>query len=130
MRTAAVASLSCLLIALGSSTTAAAPTADNPWLGQRVMNMAHSGGEDEAPMNTMYAFERADALGADMLEIDVQLTADADLAVIHDATVDDSTDRTGRVDSFTMEQLRAMDAGVRLLGFDRIPCRCLTTPLG
>lgn len=110
MRTAAVASLSCLLLALGSSSTAAAPTADNPWLGQRVMNMAHSGGEDEAPMNTMYAFERADALGADMLEIDVQLTADADLAVIHDATVDDSTDRTGRVDSFTMEQLRAMDA--------------------
>ncbi|MGN7247210.1 glycerophosphodiester phosphodiesterase family protein [Janibacter anophelis] len=110
MRTAAVASLSCLLIALGSSTTAAAPTADNPWLGQRVMNMAHSGGEDEAPMNTMYAFERADTLGADMLEIDVQLTADGDLAVIHDATVDDSTDHTGRVDSFTMEQLRAMDA--------------------
>lgn len=110
MRTAIVASLSTLLLAVGTTTAASAPATDNPWLGQRVMDMAHSGGEDEAPMNTMYAFERAESLGADMLELDVQVTADDDLAVIHDATVDDSTDHTGRVDSYTMDQLRAMDA--------------------
>lgn len=109
VRTAVVASLTSVLLAVGT-TAGAAPAPDNPWLGQRVMNMAHSGGEDEAPMNTMYAFERADDLGADMLELDVQLTGDGDLAVIHDATVDDSTDASGRVDSFTMDELRALDA--------------------
>lgn len=110
MRTVFVASLTSLLLAVATTTAGSAPVAENPWLGQRVMNMAHSGGEDEAPMNTVYAFERAESLGADMLELDVQLTADDDLAVIHNATVDDSTDHTGRVDSFTMDQLRAMDA--------------------
>lgn len=112
MRTvlAASASATALLLACGTTAAGSAPAQDNPWLGQRVMNMAHSGGEDEAPMNTMYAFERAEELGADMLELDVQLTADGDLAVIHDATVDDSTDHTGRVADYTMEQLRAMDA--------------------
>lgn len=110
MRTIVVASLTAALLAVGSSTASSAPTGANPWLGQRVMNMAHSGGEDEAPMNTMYAFERAEELGADMLELDVQLTADGDLAVIHNSTVDDSTDHTGRVDSYTMDELRGMDA--------------------
>ncbi len=115
MRTAVVASLISLALVLVGALSARPPTAsaappENPWLGQRVMDMAHSGGEDEAPMNTLYAFERAAGLGADMLETDVQLTGDGDLAVIHDATVDDSTDRTGRVDAYTMDQLRAMDA--------------------
>ena len=110
MRTVFVASLTSLLLALATTAAGSATAADNPWLGQRVMNMAHSGGEDEAPMNTMYAFERAESLGADMLELDVQRTADDDLAVIHNSTVDDSTDHTGRVDSFTMDELRTMDA--------------------
>ena len=112
MRTAVVASITAVLVALPglASSTAAETAADHPWLGQRVMNMAHSGGEHEAPMNTMYAFERAADLGSDMLEIDVQLTDDEDLAVIHDATVDDSTDRTGRVGEYSMDELRDMDA--------------------
>lgn len=61
-------------------------------------------------MNTMYAFGRALDVGSDMLEIDVQLTADGDLAVIHDATVDDSTDKAGPVAEYSMDELRAMDA--------------------
>lgn len=110
MRTTVVASLASALLVLATSPAGAAPVPDNPWLGQRVMDMAHSGGEDEAPMNTVYAFERADALGADMLELDVQLTQDGDLAVIHNSTVDDSTDHTGRVDEYSMDELREMDA--------------------
>lgn len=87
----------------------AAP-ADNPWLEARVMNMAHSGGEDEAPMNTVYAFERAVRLGADMIELDVQSTADGHLVVIHNATVDDSTNGTGRVVDMTLDEVRELDA--------------------
>jgi glycerophosphoryl diester phosphodiesterase len=95
---------------------AAAPTADghgrsaNPWLDLRVMNMAHQGGEAEAPSNTMYAFKRAVGLGADMIELDVHGTADGQLAVIHDATVDRTTDGTGRVGDLTLAQVQELDA--------------------
>jgi len=75
-----------------------------------VMNMAHSGGEDEAPMNTMYAFKRAATIGADMLELDVQSTKDGQLVVIHNATVDETTDGTGRVVDMTLDQLKELDA--------------------
>ena len=88
----------------------AAANAPNPWLGMRVLNMAHQGGEDEAPSNTMYAFKRAVALGADMIELDVHGTADGKLAVIHDATVDRTTNGTGRVGDLTLKQLQALDA--------------------
>ncbi|MER3453487.1 MAG: endoglycoceramidase [Acidimicrobiia bacterium] len=60
----------------------------NPWLGRRVLNIAHQGGEREAPSNTLYAFKEAVAKGADVLELDVHATADGELVVIHDATVD------------------------------------------
>jgi glycerophosphoryl diester phosphodiesterase len=84
--------------------------AANPWLDMRVMNMAHQGGEAEAPSNTMYAFTRAVGLGADMIELDVHGTSDGKLAVIHDATVDRTTEGTGQVDGMTLEQVQALDA--------------------
>jgi glycerophosphoryl diester phosphodiesterase len=84
--------------------------AANPWLDMRVMNMAHQGGEAEAPSNTMYAFKRAVGLGADMIELDVHGTSDGKLAVIHDATVDRTTEGTGQVDGMTLEQVQALDA--------------------
>jgi glycerophosphoryl diester phosphodiesterase len=58
----------------------------------------------------MYAFKRAVALGADMLELDVHGTADGRLAVIHDATVDRTTEGTGRVGDLTLAQLQELDA--------------------
>lgn len=85
-------------------------TTENPWLQQRVLNMAHSGGEHEAPMNTMHAFTRAVALGADMIELDVQSTADGQLVVIHNATVDETTDGTGRVVDLTLDEVKELDA--------------------
>ncbi|XVX20171.1 glycerophosphodiester phosphodiesterase [Actinomycetota bacterium] len=108
-RRALLSSLFAVLLAVGLAgpATAADP---NPWLDMRVMNMAHSGGEDEAPMNTMYAFKRAVALGADMLELDVQSTKDGQLVVIHDATVDATTNGTGRVVDKTLDEIKALDA--------------------
>ncbi|WP_141014947.1 glycerophosphodiester phosphodiesterase [Nocardioides sambongensis] len=97
---------------LSASTAGAEPVdpAPNPWLEARVMNMAHSGGENEAPMNTMYAFERAAKLGADMLELDVHSTADGRLVVIHDATVDRTTNGTGQVEDLPVRKVRRLDA--------------------
>ena len=101
-----------LLVVLGGGSLVASASAEevNPWLDMRVMNMAHSGGEDEAPMNTLYAFKRAKALGADMLELDVQSTQDGRLVVIHDATVDRTTEGSGRVVDMTLAEVQRLDA--------------------
>jgi glycerophosphoryl diester phosphodiesterase len=99
-------------LSLIAATTPPAAAADpNPWLDYRVTNMAHQGGEAEAPSGTLYAFKRATALGADMIELDVQSTKDGKLVSLHDATVDRTTNGTGRVRDLTLAQVQALDAG-------------------
>jgi len=117
MRRAAVlvVILSLCLISPGPAAGAAGKTKDNPWLQDRVLNMAHAGGENEAPANTMYAFKRAVALGADMIELDVHATKDDQLVVIHNATVDQTTNGTGRVRDMTYEQVHALDAAYNFI---------------
>lgn len=83
---------------------------DNPWLERRIWNIAHQGGENEAPSDTLYAFKTALAKGADMLELDVHATADGEIVVLHDATVDRTTNGTGSVDELTLAQIKALDA--------------------
>jgi Glycerophosphoryl diester phosphodiesterase len=73
--------------------------------------VAHRGASAYAPENTMEAYRLAVEMGADAIELDVHLTRDGQLAVIHDETLDRTTDRTGPVREQTMRQLRAADAG-------------------
>jgi glycerophosphoryl diester phosphodiesterase len=75
--------------------------------------MAHRGGKGLWPENTLYAFERAVAAGVDVLEMDLHSTADGALVVVHDSTVDRTTDGSGPVHSLTLEELKALDAGYR-----------------
>ncbi len=82
----------------------------NPWLSRRNLNFAHQGGAREAPSNTLYAFKRALAVGADVLELDIHMTADGHLVVLHDTTVNRTTNGTGYVDERTLAQLKALDA--------------------
>jgi glycerophosphoryl diester phosphodiesterase len=82
----------------------------NPWPERRVLNIAHQGGEIEAPSNTLFAFKTALEKGADVLELDVHATSDRELVVIHDATVDRTTDGSGRIDQMTLEEVKALDA--------------------
>jgi glycerophosphoryl diester phosphodiesterase len=79
--------------------------------GGRTNNCAHRGASGQAPENTRAALARAVVLGADMAEIDVRLTADGRLAVIHDATLERTTDGTGLVAARTMAELAELDAG-------------------
>ena len=72
---------------------------------------AHRGWRDEYPENTMPAFEAAVALGVDQLETDVRVTLDGELVLIHDATVDRTTNGKGKVCEKTLAELRALDAG-------------------
>jgi glycerophosphoryl diester phosphodiesterase len=75
--------------------------------------IAHRGASAEAPENTLPAFEAAVQRGADAFELDVRLTADGAPVVIHDDTLDRTTDRTGLVRSHTLAELRSVDAGAK-----------------
>ncbi len=76
--------------------------------------IAHRGGAGLAPENTMAAFRRAvESWGADMLELDVRTTRDGVLVVIHDESVDRTTDGTGLISELTWEEIRTLDAGFR-----------------
>ena len=88
----------------------AAAGATNPWIEKTPLDIAHQGGEDEFPSNTMYAFQRSLQVGADMLELDVGVTKDGQVVVMHDTTVDRTTNGHGTVASFTLKQLRKLDA--------------------
>ena len=82
---------------------------DNPWLERRVLNYAHQGGAREAPSSTLLAMRQAVAGGADALELDVHATADGELVVCHDATVDRTTDGAGPISELTLKQLQRLD---------------------
>ena len=72
---------------------------------------AHRGVSTDAPENTMAAFRAAVELGVDQIETDIRVSRDGELVLIHDATVDRTTNGSGRVDSMTLEELRSLDAG-------------------
>lgn len=72
---------------------------------------AHRGASAYAPENTLAAFELAIRQGAVACELDVKLSADKQVVVIHDQTVDRTTSHHGRVDQMTLAELRELDAG-------------------
>jgi len=80
------------------------------------MLVAHRGGSLLAPENTMAAFRMAtESWWADMVELDVRLTKDGEVVVIHDATVDRTTDGDGPVADFALAEIQALDAGYRFV---------------
>jgi glycerophosphoryl diester phosphodiesterase len=79
------------------------------WLERRVIAYAHQGGAWESPSSTLHAIRHAMEVGATAVELDVHATADGELVVCHDATVDRTTAGHGTIASFTLAQLRAMD---------------------
>ncbi|RME06477.1 MAG: glycerophosphodiester phosphodiesterase, partial [Anaerolineae bacterium] len=85
----------------------------------RPVIFAHRGASAHAPENTLVAFDLALRQGADALELDVKLSADGHVVVIHDATVDRTTDGSGRVNQMNLQTLKALDAGCR---FDAAFC--------
>jgi glycerophosphoryl diester phosphodiesterase len=81
----------------------------NPWLERRVISYAHQGGAWEAPSSTLFAMRQALAAGASAIELDVHATADGELVVCHDATVDRTTDGHGAIASMSLAELRTLD---------------------
>ena len=89
----------------------------------RVTAIAHRGGAALRPENTMTAFAHAVALGADALECDVHLSRDGEAVVIHDATLDRTTDVTGPVAALGVRELARADAGYRFGAAEGFPFR-------
>ena len=76
-----------------------------------VQVIAHRGGSNLAPENTLAAFQNAINLGVDMIEIDVEQTNDSVVVVIHDTRVDRTSNGTGSVDSLNYSYVKTLDAG-------------------
>ncbi len=96
---------------------ARSPRPGHPFFAGAPQLIAHRGGAALAPENTMAAFRCAlDEWDADMLEMDVRLTSDGRVVVIHDETVDRTTDGTGRIRDMTWAEARELDAGFRFPG--------------
>jgi glycerophosphoryl diester phosphodiesterase len=107
MRRALICSLAAALVLVPAASAGAA----NRWIQKKApLNIAHQGGEDEFPSNTMYAFRKALRAGADMLELDIGVTRDGKVIVMHDTTVDGKTNGHGTVASKTLRQIRRLDA--------------------
>ena len=87
-------------------------------------NFAHRGFSGKYPENTMLAFQKAVEIGADGVELDVQLTKDGEVVIIHDETIDRTTDGKGYVVDYTYEELSKLDASyiyTGKMGFNKIP---------
>lgn len=83
---------------------------DNMYAG-RTLIFGHRGASAYAPMNTLEAFELAVVQGADGIELDVHRSLDGHVVVLHDFAVDETTDGSGSVQDFTLEELKMLDAG-------------------
>lgn len=94
------------------------PTTDRPLtiaefmrLGERTRVIAHRGFSGIAPENTLIALRKAIEAGADMVEVDVGLTRDGQVVLLHDETLERTTDGKGLLSEATFDEVRSLDAG-------------------
>jgi glycerophosphoryl diester phosphodiesterase len=85
--------------------------------------VGHRGSPDRAPENTMASFEAALAIGVDAIELDVHMSRDGHLVVIHDQNLGRTTNGEGLVHEQTLVELRALDAGQRIPTFEEVLVR-------
>jgi glycerophosphoryl diester phosphodiesterase len=89
-----------------------------------VMVVAHRGFSGTSPENTLVAFKKAIDPGADMIELDVRLSKDGEVVVIHDESLERTTNGKGRVIDLTLDELKKLDAGSKFhpsFSGERIP---------
>lgn len=80
----------------------------------------HRGASGYAPENTLEAFALAMEMGADGFELDVHLSKDGELIVIHDETVDRTTNGTGRIMDLTFDEIKQLDASNHIPGYENV----------
>lgn len=106
--------LGCLLSAMAIQTQAqGVPVQAGIAIPGKIMVISHRGEHLHHPENTLPAFQAAIDAGADFFEGDVRTTSDGKLILMHDSSVNRTTNGTGRVQDMTFDQIRALDAGAR-----------------
>lgn len=111
----AVLGMVLILSVLGAcqSNTEGAPTMEAE---HRIQIVGHRGAKGVAPENTLASFQAALDVGVDMIELDVHLSRDGELVVIHDPRLERTTDGSGLVGDFTLEELKGLDASAKFEG--------------
>lgn len=99
----------CLCLACSSLAALAAPAL--PWPDWSIVFVAHRGLAPGQPENTLSAFREAIRLGAEVIEIDLRSTKDGEVVILHDETLDRTTNGKGKVTDFTLAELKKLDAG-------------------
>lgn len=85
---------------------------ENPFRRRTPLQFSHRGGSGLFPENTLFAFQQSiERFNVDVVELDIHMSADGELVVIHDNTVDRTTNGTGPVHEKTLEELKKLDAG-------------------
>jgi len=89
------------------------PAPDHPYYSTDLnypLVIAHQGGDGVWPGETMFAYKSAVELGVDVLEMDIHITKDGILVLMHDETVDRTTDGSGEIESMTLDEIKQLDA--------------------
>jgi glycerophosphoryl diester phosphodiesterase len=106
-----------LKLLIGSTFASGVVLAQTAWSpqedGTKIKVIAHRGEHLHHPENTMPAFQAAIDAGADYFELDVRTTSDAKFVIMHDNTLDRTTNGTGEVHKHTFDEIRALDAGTK-----------------
>ncbi|MET0386392.1 MAG: glycerophosphodiester phosphodiesterase family protein [Polyangiales bacterium] len=100
-----------LLGLVGTNISAAQAPCEPPYPAWRVELVGHRGLSPGFPENTLAAFRNSIALGVDVIELDLRGTADGEVVILHDETLDRTTDGTGPVTALTLAEIKALDAG-------------------
>ncbi|MCC5802285.1 glycerophosphodiester phosphodiesterase [Rossellomorea vietnamensis] len=105
--------LSAAMIGIGAGTvqTASAQSGHPPMNDNKFLNIAHRGGSGYAPEHTLPSYQLGDEMGGDYIELDLQMTKDGKLIAMHDETLDRTTNGTGLVKDYTLDQIKELDAG-------------------
>ena len=101
--------LSALVMAVGVTTGGGAVMAKEKH--KDILNVSHRGASGYAPEHTLVSYDMGEKMHGDYIEIDLQMTKDGQLIAMHDEKVDRTTDGTGSVKDYTLDQIKQLDAG-------------------
>ena len=101
--------LSALVMAVGVTTGGGAVMAKEKH--KDILNVSHRGASGYAPEHTLVSYDMGEKMHGDYIEIDLQMTKDGQLIAMHDEKLDRTTDGTGNVKDYTLEQIKQLDAG-------------------
>jgi glycerophosphoryl diester phosphodiesterase len=103
---ATIGALALSLTVMGSGFTADAAEKE-----KEILNVAHRGASGYAPEHTLMSYKMGEQMHGDYIEVDLQMTKDGELIAMHDETLDRTTNGTGQVKDYTLEEIKELDAG-------------------